>query len=280
MELLIGITLTQALAYGLVQGLGEFLPISSSAHLVILPWLLNWNDPGLAFDVALHFGTLLAVLIYFRKDWFLILKMLPHLFKKESFSASFSQTEEIPSKKLLLFLIVATLPGAGIGFALQDYAESLFRSPLLIAGTMSLLGVLLYLVDRYGNKKLKLSTLTFKQVLTIGLAQSFAIIPGVSRSGSTITAGLALGLTRQSAARFSFLMSAPIIAGATLLKWRGILIAFQSPVGILAIATSFLSGLLAIGFLMKWVGRSDYKIFSVYRLGFSLMILVRLWTLT
>ena len=195
----------QAVILGLVQGLGEFLPISSSAHLVLVPWLFKWNDPGLTFDIALHIGTLIAVAIYFWKDWLkLITKGLTDVRSTEG--------------RLFWYLVAATIPGAVVGFLLEKKAETIFREPILIATMLILLGVLLYWADRRGVKNIEMNRITFRTSLFIGLSQALAIIPGVSRSGITMTMGLLMGLTREGAARFSFLLAVPIIFGAALVK--------------------------------------------------------------
>ena len=193
-------SLTQSLVLGIVQGLTEFLPISSSAHLILLPRFLGWTDPGLAFDVALHLGTLGGVLAYFWKDLW-----------------------NIP-RKTIVFLTVATVPGAIAGLLLEHKAETVFRSPALIAGALILMGAALAVADWRGNGDKKISDLTLKKAILIGLAQGLALIPGVSRSGVTITTALAIGLERREAARFSFLLSIPIIAGAGMLKFKAILL--------------------------------------------------------
>lgn len=195
----------QAAILGLVQGLGEFLPISSSAHLVLVPWLFNWEDPGLTFDIALHIGTLVAVVIYFWKDWL-------QLFRKGMTNARSREG------RLFWYLVLATIPGAVIGLFLEKKAETSFRNPVLIAIMLIVLGIVLYLVDRKSAKKIEAENISLKASFLIGLSQALSIIPGVSRSGITMTTGLFLGLTREGAARFSFLLSAPIIFGAAIVK--------------------------------------------------------------
>jgi undecaprenyl-diphosphatase len=195
----------QAAILGLVQGLGEFLPISSSAHLVLIPWLFKWNDPGLTFDIALHIGTLIAVAIYFWKDWLrLVTKGLTDVRSTEG--------------RLFWYLVAASIPGAIVGFLLEKKAETIFREPILIATMLILLGVLLYWADRKSAKNIEINRITFRTSFFIGLSQALAIIPRVSRSGITMTMGLLMGLTREGAAKFSFLLSAPIILGAALVK--------------------------------------------------------------
>ena len=246
-------SLFQSLILGIVQGLTEFLPISSSAHLILIPRLFGWEDQGLSFDVALHLGTLVAVLAYFWRD---ILEILTS-----------------KDRKTLFFLIVATIPGAIAGFLLEHKAETVFRSPQLIAWTLILMGAALGLADWLGKEDKTMADLTFKIALIIGLSQSLALIPGVSRSGITIMTALFLGLKRREAARFSFLLSAPIIAGAGILKLKTIL---HSPdhlslgIGFLAAA---LSGFLAIWAIMKYVQTRRYTPFVIYRWILGLFVL-------
>ena len=253
----------QAAILGLVQGLGEFLPISSSAHLVLIPWLFKWNDPGLTFDIALHIGTLIAVAIYFWKDWLkLITKGLTDVRSTEG--------------KLFWYLVAATIPGAVVGFLLEKKAETIFREPVLIATMLILLGVLLYWADRKGVKHIEMNRITFRTSLFIGLSQALAIIPGVSRSGITMTMGLLMGLTREGAARFSFLLAAPIIFGAALVKLPHFIsnpseITINFIIGVLV---SFVTGILSIGFLLRYVQTKNFLPFAWYRFILGSLVIV------
>ena len=253
----------QAAILGLVQGLGEFLPISSSAHLVLIPWLFKWNDPGLTFDIALHIGTLIAVAIYFWKDWLkLITKGLTDIRSTEG--------------KLFWYLVAATIPGAVVGFLLEKKAETIFREPVLIATMLILLGVLLYWADRKSVKHIEMNRITFRISLFIGLSQALAIIPGVSRSGITMTMGLLMGLTREGAARFSFLLAAPIIFGAALVKLP-FLISNPSIITInfiIGILVSFVIGILSIGFLLRYVQTKNFLPFAWYRFILGSLVIV------
>lgn len=250
-------SLIQSAVLGVVQGLTEFLPISSSAHLILVPRFLGWEDQGLAFDVALHLGTLAGVLAYFWRD------LRDMLLKPEN-------------RPLIGYLIVATIPGAVAGLLLEHKVETLFRSPALIAGTLMLMGAGLGLADRMNKGELKLSDVTLKTALIVGFAQALALIPGVSRSGITITTALALGLQRREAARFSFLLSMPIIAGAGLVKAKAILASPDHA----AIATGFgcaaISGFIAIWALMNYVQNRRYTPFVIYRWALGLFILLNL----
>jgi len=251
-------TAFQALVLGIVQGLGEFLPISSSAHLVLTPWVFGWPDPGLAFDVALHVGTLVAVLWYFRTEWVKLTQSGIALLRTRR-----ADTEE---KQRLLYIIVATIPAAIAGLLLESYAESTFRSPSLIAFTLIVMGVALWAVDRYAPRDRSLGKMRVRDALLIGLAQIFALIPGVSRSGATMTAARGLRLDRQSAAVFSFLMSMPITAAAAVLKAPTLLRADNRATLVIGIIAAAASGWLAIAVLLRYVTRHSYGLFAVYRL--------------
>ncbi len=253
---------------GIVQGAGEFLPISSSAHLILAPWLLRFPDPGLAFDVALHTGTLIAVVLYFWRDWIDILAA--GLAKKNNFSLSGVNYH----KNLLWLLVVATVPGAVFGYLFESEAETVFRSPLLIAATLSIVGLALYVVDRYHVHRKQLDRITWFDSLWIGLSQAVAVIPGISRSGATITTGLFLGLNRASAARFSFLLSAPIIFGAAILKMPHLLKTGLDISLFLGMLSAALSGYFAIKYLLKFVEKASYAVFFWYRLGLALIIII------
>lgn len=254
----------QAIIMGIVQGLGEFLPISSSAHLVLIPWLFGWKDMGLAFDVALHMGTLLAVVLYFWKDWMSLFK-------------GALRRNASNEKRLFWYLVVATVPGAFIGFVLEDKAATIFRSPLLIGIMLILLGKVLYWADQ--KRQLRtLETMTLRDAILIGLSQALAIIPGVSRAGSTMTAARLLSLTREDAARFSFLMSTPIILGAGLLSLRHLQSSDINLAFGIGIITAFIVGLLSISFLLRYLKTSNFKIFVGYRFIVGLgVILVSLF---
>jgi len=260
----------QAIVLGIVQGLGEFLPISSTAHLVLVPYFTGWQDPGLSFDVALHIGTLVAVIGYFWRDWVEILKA--SLFKNRTDGTS--RTDGLDySKNLLWLLVVASVPGAVIGYLLEDAAETSLRNPLLIAGTLSIVGLILYLVDRYAVHKKSIGQINYKDSLLIGLSQAVAVIPGVSRSGATMTMGLALGLSREAAARFSFLLSTPIIFGAALVKIPDLLKEGIDAFMIAGIIAAAVSGYLAIKFMLRFIQKVGYAPFFWYRLALALVII-------
>jgi undecaprenyl-diphosphatase len=259
-------TLLQTVVLGLVQGLGEFLPISSSAHLVLVPSYMHWPDPGLAFDVALHLGTLLAVVLYFWRD---LSQYARSLIRRNDPSLA-------ADRRLVGQLLLATIPGAVIGFLLEHKAETVFRSPQLIAIALIVLGVFLLVADYLSPGRRSIHEMTNGLALAIGLAQGLALIPGVSRSGVTITVALFLGFRRPDAARFSFLMSIPIIAGAGVLKFKEILLSPDK----LALAAGFgaaaVSGFIAIWFLMRYVQRHRYTPFVIYRWVLGALVLMNL----
>lgn len=256
----------QTAVLGIIQGLSEFLPISSSAHLTLAPWLLGWDDPGLAFDVALHLGTLLAVLWYFRMEWLALIKA--------AFGIIRTGRIETPEKRRVIYLIIATIPGAIGGFLLESRAESAFRDPQLIAIALIVMGIILWLVDKAADQARIVGEMRWIDSLLIGLSQVIALIPGVSRSGATITSARGLRFDRESAAEFSFLMSMPIIAAAVVLQGPKALaqngITNELVSGVVA---SAVSGWLAISVLMRYVSTHSYGIFAFYRIALGLTVL-------
>ena len=252
-----------AVVFGLVQGLGEFLPISSSAHLILVPWFFGWEDPGLTFDIALHVGTLVAVVIYFWKDWVRLI------------AKGFTDARSTDGR-LFWYLAAASVPGAIGGFLLEKKAETIFRSPLLIAVMLILMGLFLYWVDQRSAKKIDLNHITLGTSMLIGVSQVLAIIPGVSRSGITMTTGLLMGTTREGAARFSFLLSTPIILGAALVKLPHVLshssmITTDFLIGMLV---SCISGLFSIGFLLRYLQRRSFLPFCLYRFALGVLVIM------
>lgn len=259
----------QAVAFGIVQGLGEFLPISSSAHLILLPWLLGWEDPGLAFDVALHLGTLIALAAYFWRD-------LLQLARALLLSIIERKVGGDPERRLAWGIAIGSAPGAAAGFLLEHYAETAFRAPALIAWTLMVMGVILFVADRFCPRRKRLHELALADAFLIGVGQALAIVPGVSRSGATITAARTLGATREAAARFSFLLSAPIVFGAGLLKAPDMLAGgLDAPLAV-GVLSSAVVGYLAIRYLLIYVRTRDYRIFVYYRLAVGLTVLALL----
>ena len=256
----------QAIFLGIIQGLSEFLPISSSAHLTLAPWLLGWEDPGLAFDVALHFGTLLAVLWYFRLEWLVLIRA--------AFGIITTGRIETPEKRRVIYLIIATIPGAIGGLILQSKAESAFRSPQIIAIALIVMGTVLWIVDKLVDQRRILGEMRWVDSLLIGLSQVIALIPGVSRSGATITTARGLRIDREAAAEFSFLMSMPIIAAAVILEGPKALHAGGLTNELMSgVVASAISGWLAISILMRYVSRHSYGIFAAYRIILGIAVL-------
>ncbi len=262
-------TILHSAVLGAIQGLGEFLPISSSAHLILAPWFFRWSDPGLGFDVALHLGTLAAVLAYFWQDIWLLIKGFWHsLFK------STRDFENNIYQKLAWFLIIASVPGAIIGKLLEQDAENAFRNPLLIAVTISGFALLLWLADYYGKKIKNLDRITWFDSLLVGLSQALAVIPGVSRSGSTIASGVALGFKRADAARFSFLMSIPIILGAGILNINHLHEGVTTQELIIGFVSAAVFGFIAIKYLIRYLSKHGFALFIWYRLILAVLIVL------
>ena len=265
------VTTFQAIVLGTLQGLAEFLPISSSAHLALTPWVFGWKDPGLAFDVSLHIGTLIAVVWYFRNE-------LVDLFRAALQIVHTRKVVTVEQRRVIL-LIVATIPAAIAGPLLNDLAESTFRSPLIIGWALIVLGLILWIVDRLASTRRAITEMTWRDALFIGVAQMFALIPGVSRSGSTMTGGRALGLDRNSAAAFSFLMSIPIIGAAAMMKVPEVLDNGGFSVALLAgIVASAISGAFAITVLLRYVSKHSYGLFAGYRIVLGTLMLILYYT--
>ncbi|MFO1463519.1 MAG: undecaprenyl-diphosphatase UppP [bacterium] len=258
-------TLFHAVLLGVVQGLGEFLPISSSAHLVILPWLLNFPDPGLTFDVALHLGTLIALLAYFYRDWLELTAAFFRSLTKKPKNYDFQE-------RMIWYLIFATIPAAAAGYLLEDYAETIFRGPILVATMMAVMGILMGLVDRFAAKTKDLRQVGFWDSMLVGLSQALALIPGTSRSGVTITAGMLRDMDRPTAARFSFLLSTPIVAGAALLKLKDLFHGRLELNTIVGVVVSAVVGYLAIKYMLYFLQRYSYRVYVIYRLAFAAMV--------
>jgi undecaprenyl-diphosphatase len=267
--------LFQAIVLGIVQGLTEFVPISSSGHLIVVPALLGWDDPfieSLAFSVMLHVATLGALLIYFFRDWVRLIPAGLAALRDRSFSGD-------PDRRLAWLLAASTVPAVIVGLALDDLIETAFREPRLVAMTLVAGAVILWLADRVGSRSRALDQLTFRTALGIGAAQALALIPGVSRSGMAISAGLFAGLDRESAARFAFLMATPITAGAGLWEARKI-VAGEAGVDLplvpllAGMLASLVAGLLAIAFVMRYLRSNGVGLFVLYRIALAGVIVV------
>ena len=252
-------TYITAFLLGLIQALGEFLPISSSAHLALWPFFSGGMYQGLAFDVLLHLGTLFAVIAYFYKDLLIL--------AKQGLTAPKSQEGH-----LFWFIGLATIPAALAGYFLEDAAENTFRNPLLIASTLMIFALVLWYADHYNKTHKTDKSPSCLIMLLIGCAQALAIIPGVSRSGITISAALFLGLTRVASARISFLLSIPIIAGAAVLKLKDLTLNDITGPVILGFLTALIVGWLTIKFLMRFVTKYSFKVFVCYRILLGILI--------
>lgn len=262
----------QTFILGLIQGIAEFLPISSSAHLIIFRDLFGigkfmGENMELAFDVALHLGTLLAIVIYFFKDfWNMFIKGV---------------TKGVKDKegKLLWYIVAATIPAAIAGVLFEDVIEKLIRSNFIIIGcALIIMGIIIFIFDKVFQEKKDCKEMTIKDAIIIGCSQVFALIPGFSRSGTTIAAGRAMKLDRESAAKFSFYLSAPVVLGAVVLQLMDketiSVIMPNLPVFLMGILVAFISGLLCIEFLLKYIKRHDFKLFMVYRIIIGIIVIV------
>jgi undecaprenyl-diphosphatase len=267
--------LIQAIVLGIVQGLTEFLPVSSSGHLIVVPALLGWNDPfieSLAFSVMLHVATLLALLVYFRSDWLRLIPAGLAALRDRSF-------RDDPDRKLAWLLAASTIPAVIVGVLLNDLIENAFREPRIVAMTLVAGAVVLWIADRLGSRSRPIAGLTFPMALGIGAAQALALVPGVSRSGISISAGLFAGLDREAAARFAFLMATPITAGAGLWELRAIMAGEAGVdlplVPLLAgMVASLLAGLFGIAVLMRYLRTHGVGVFVAYRLALAALIIV------
>jgi undecaprenyl-diphosphatase len=263
----------QALILGLVQGLTEFLPVSSSGHLVLVPWWLGWENPGLAFDALLHWGTLLAVVLYFWRDWWEMLMALVRRVQRQP-----AQGKD----HLFLAILVGTIPAALLGFLLEDFFEGLFGQPATVAFFMIVTGFILLFAERWTQRHRQgrpMEKLSYLDALFVGVGQAMAIAPGISRSGSTIAAGLVRELDRATAARFSFLLGTPIIFGAGLLKLKDLVEMGTGETGFLPLVVGFLaafiSGMLAIRYLLRYLQHHTLNIFAYYVWAVALLSLAR-----
>lgn len=263
----------QAIILGIVQGLTEFLPISSSAHLNLFPWVLGWGQMPDSFDVALHIGTLLAIVIFFFKDWIkLFIGGYKQVFKKE----------KTTDGKIFWYLVAATIPAGILSLVLDKISSKIFESSLnlemiIIAITLIVMGIILYIVDKNAKSKTKYEDITLKQSVAIGTSQALAAaFPGVSRSGITMTIARALGVDRESAARYSFLLATPITFAAIIFDLDKF--AFTDLAFWLGILSSFVVGIVIIKFLLEYLKKGSFKVFAIYRvlIGIAVIILALL----
>ena len=279
----------EAIVLGIVQGLTEFLPVSSTAHLALVPWLVtrlglaNWSDPGLTFDVALHAGTLLAILLYFWRTWIQILRAafggkVVRFSETSDNHGDLTPEEQRRERLLLWFMIAATIPAGLVGAVLQKRIETTFRAPALVAAMLIIVAIVMLIAERVGRYSKPLSQISFVDAMTVGVLQAFAVIPGVSRSGITISGGLFRNFTRDAAARFSFLLSTPIIAGAALLKLHHVMKEGLPP----GMATGFAVGMIVsaivgyatIAWFIRYLQTKTLRPFVIYRIILGVAILV------
>lgn len=269
--------LFHALILALVQAATEFLPVSSTAHLILTPWLLGWQDHGLLFDIALHLGTLIAVLVYFAKTWVRLsfLAIGREVWKPEPGEVDHDLYE---NPKLMWLLVAATIPAGITGLLLKDYVETVFRSPAVIGVMLIVVGLVMAYADKRANLVRNLDNLSFRDAMTVGCAQALALIPGTSRSGITITAAMFLGITRYSAARFSFLLSTPIILGAGLKAFLdaadqgGVPAEMHAPFAVGVIASAIF-GYAVIAFFLRYLQTATLSVFVYYRVILGTVVL-------
>ncbi len=267
--------LVQAIVLGIVQGLTEFLPVSSSGHLIVIPALLGWHDPfiqSLAFSVMLHVATLLALLLYFQADWRRLIPAGLAAIRDRSFRGD-------PDRKLAWLLAASTIPAVIAGVLLNDVIENGFREPRLVAVTLVIGAAILWLADRLGSRTRTIEGLTFPIALGIGAAQALALVPGISRAGISISAGLFAGLSREAAARFAFLMATPITFGAGIWEFRKIVTGeagVDLPLVPLAagMLASLIAGLLAIAVTLRFLRTHSVGVFVIYRIALAAVVVV------
>ena len=262
----IEIEISQAIFLGIVQGLTEFLPISSSGHLVFFQSLFGMEEPQLFFDVMLHFGTLLAVLVYFRRDISGIIRGIGSMLT--------GKRKDEEGIKFFFLILVATIPTGLMGFLFKDWFESLFSKPKIVGGMLLITGVILMLTRLKKNEGKSIEKMKWIDALLIGVAQGIAIIPGISRSGATISMGLFCGLNRELAGRFSFLLSIPAILGATLLEFKKMDSAPDIATVLIGTATAFVIGTIALAFLMRLIKAGGLFYFSYYCFGVGLLMIL------
>jgi undecaprenyl-diphosphatase len=279
----------EAIVLGIVQGLTEFLPVSSTAHLALVPWLVtrlglaNWSDPGLTFDVALHAGTLFAILLYFWRTWIQILRAafggkVVRFSETTDNQRDLTPEEQRRERQLLWYMIAASVPAGLVGALLQKRIETTFRAPALVASMLILVALVMWLAERISRFERPLPQITLGDAMTVGVLQAFAVIPGVSRSGITISGGLFRNFTREAAARFSFLLSTPIIAGAALLKLHHVMKEGLPP----GMASGFAVGMVVsavvgyatIAWFIRYLQMKTLRVFVIYRILLGLLILL------
>lgn len=256
----------QAVILGIVQGIGEFLPISSSGHLIIVSWLMSGKTLPLTLNIALHVGTLLAVVVYFWREWIIILRSL--LARVTQGTTSYETSVLLPG------ILIGSIPAGIIGVLWNEKIEEYFHNPISVCAPLAIVGIALWQVDKRWPSVKNAQNLTLLDCALIGIGQACALLPGVSRSGATILTGRLRGIDRESAARFSFMLGTPAMGGAAILKYKELIASAGDPIFIIGTIVSFFTGLLAIGFLLRFLKRFGFGVFAAYRALLALLILI------
>ena len=268
-------TILQTIILGIVQGITEFFPISSSGHLIAIRYLFNFglgdSKAELVFDIALHFGTFMAIFIFFFKDFW---KMITEGFKFKGKDGKFSFNNLKHEGKIMWYIVAACIPAGVMGILFEDIIDRYIRTPLVVAISMAVMGVIMYFVDKYSKSETDIEHLNLKQAMGVGIGQMFAMIPGFSRSGTTMTAARAMKIDRKSAAKFSFLLGAPVMFGAAVLALKDLTMEMISVQFVLGVVVSFAVGMIAIKALMNIVEKIGFGGFAIYRVLLALVIIV------
>lgn len=264
-------TIFQALILGIIQGLTELLPVSSSAHLAIFPWIFKWEEIPESFDIALHFGTFLAIVIFFFKDWISLIK--------GGFNQVFKKEKSVEGN-IFWYIVISTILTGILCLVLDKLSEKIFPEGttihiIAIAVALIVMGIVLYFVDKKAKSKIKYEDISFVQALLVSISQAIAAaFPGVSRSGITMTIARALGIDRESAAKYSFLLSTPVVAAAVIFSLDEFILNFAFVIGVLA---SFIVGMIVIKFLLEYLKKGSFKVFAIYRIVFGIIIFTLLF---
>ncbi len=271
-------TIFQTIILGIVQGITEFFPISSSGHLIAIRYLFNFGAESaraeLVFDIALHFGTFMAIFIFFFKDFW---KMITEGFRFKGKDGKYSFKNLKHEGKIMWYIIAACIPAGVVGILFEDIIEKYIRTPLVVAIAMAVMGIIMYIVDKRSKSETDIKEITLKQSIGVGIGQMLAMIPGFSRSGTTMTAARAMKIDRKSAAKFSFLLGAPVMFGAALLAIKDLTLDMINVEFVVGVLVSFIVGLISIKALMKIVEKIGFGVFAVYRVLLALVIIITIW---
>lgn len=275
-------TTLQTIILGIIQGITEFFPISSSGHLIAIRYLFGFGtdmtaSAELVFDIALHFGTLLAICIYFFRDFLTMIKEGFNIKQAKGEDGKINFKNLKHEGKLLWYIVLACIPAGVLGILFDDIIEDKIRAPWIVAISLAVMGIIMYVVDKKFKSETTIKKLTLKQAFLIGIGQTFALIPGFSRSGTTMTAARAMKVDRESAAKFSFLLGVPAMLGAALLAATKLTVEMLNMQFFLGIAVSFVVGLLAIKTLMAIVKKIGFEVFAIYRVVLAVIILITMW---